>query len=259
MGVYNFPLIFALLKREKGSIAQLVQSISFTPRGSAVRARVLPQNNLILIERWGFFMPISDQYHFRIYQVSYIYLLYILQIFVHLYKKNFNMYNLFKSILLVCSILLISNSINAQVNATATASATIVTGISISKVNDMNFGRLNPGSGGGTAELSTASVVTPTGDVTKLAGATPSAASFTVSGETGYTFSITLPSSDYTISDGSSHNMIVNTFLSSPATSGTIAGGGTTLSVGATLTVAAGQVSGNYTNVTGFTVTVNYN
>jgi hypothetical protein len=156
-------------------------------------------------------------------------------------------------------LVLIMHDLSAQVNATATASATILTGISITKIQDMNFGRLNPGSGGGTASISTAGVVTPTGDVTKLAGVTPTAASFTVSGETGYTFSITLPSSDYTITDGSSHNMTVNTFISDPATTGTIAGGGTTLSVGAKLTVSAGQVSGTYTNGTGFTVTVNYN
>lgn len=152
-----------------------------------------------------------------------------------------------------------TQKISAQVNASATASATILTGISITKVQDMNFGRLNPGNAGGTAVLSTAGVVTPSGDVTKLAGVTPSAASFTVSGETSYTFSITLPSSDYIITDGSSHDMTVNTFLSSPATTGTISGGGTTLSVGAKLTVNAGQVSGIYTNGTGFTVTVNYN
>lgn len=150
------------------------------------------------------------------------------------------------------------NSVSAQVNATATASATILTGISITKVQDMNFGRLNPGASGGTATISTAGVVTPTGDVTKLAGATPTAASFTVSGETGYTFSISLPTSDYTISY-LTNNMTVNTFISDPATTGTIVGGGTTLSVGAKLTVASGQVSGTYTNGTGFTVTVNYN
>lgn len=169
------------------------------------------------------------------------------------------MKNKFKLFLLLSVVIVISSKTSAQVNASATASATILTGISITKVQDMNFGRLNPGASGGNAVLSTAGVVTPSGDVTKLAGVTPSAASFTVSGETGYTFSISLPSSDYIISDGSSHNMTVNTFLSDPATSGTISGGGTTLSVGAKLTVSAGQVSGTYTNGTGFTVTVNYN
>lgn len=157
----------------------------------------------------------------------------------------------------VCLIFSIK-SVNAQVNATATASATILTGISITKVQDMNFGRLNPGSGGGTASVSTSGVVSPTGDVTKLAGVTATAASFTVSGEIGYTFSITLPTSDYIISY-LTNNMTVNTFVSDPSSTGTIAGGGTTLSVGAKLTVTAGQVSGTYTNGTGFAVTVNYN
>lgn len=163
-----------------------------------------------------------------------------------------------KCLFFFCLSFLLLNNLNAQVNATATASATILTGISITKVQDMNFGRLNPGTSGGTATISTAGVVTPTGDVTKLAGITATAATFTVSGETGYTFSITLPSSDYIISY-LTNNMTVNTFVSDPTPTGTIAGGGTTLSVGAKLTVAAGQVSGTYTNGTGFTVTVNYN
>lgn len=169
------------------------------------------------------------------------------------------MHKIYKLLALIIVSLTFVNGIEAQVNATATASATILSGISITKVNDMNFGRLNPGINGGAAVLSTASIITPSGDVTKLAGTTPTAASFTVSGETSYTFSITLPSSDYIISDGSSHNMTVNTFLSDPSSTGTIVGGGTTLSVGAKLTISAGQVSGVYTNGTGFTVTVNYN
>lgn len=161
-------------------------------------------------------------------------------------------------VLFLLLLIVTSDYLSAQVNATATASATILTGISITKVQDMNFGRLNPGTSGGTATISTSGVVTPTGDVTKLAGVTATAATFTVSGETGYTFSITLPSSDYTISY-LTNNMTVNTFVSDPTPTGTIAGGGTTLSVGAKLTVSAGQVSGTYTNGTGFTVTVNYN
>jgi hypothetical protein len=154
---------------------------------------------------------------------------------------------------------IMSFTVHAQVNASATASATILAGISITKSQDMNFGRLNPGSGGGTVVLSTAGVVTPSGDVTKLAGVTPTAATFSVAGETGYTFSITLPTTDYIINDGNSHEMTVNLFTSDPASTGTIAGGGTTLKVGATLTIATGQISGIYTNLTGFNVTVNYN
>ena len=151
------------------------------------------------------------------------------------YMKN-------KNILILLLILAIGTTqkISAQVNASATASATILSGINITKVQDMHFGRLNPGAYGGTAVLSNSGVVAPSGDVTKLAGVTPSAASFTESGETGYTISITLPSSDYIISDGPSHDMTLNTNLSNPPITGTISGGGTTFSVGAKLTVIAG-------------------
>ena len=47
--------IFALLSERNGSIAQLVQSTCLTSRGSAVRSRVLPQNNESRILR-DFFM-----------------------------------------------------------------------------------------------------------------------------------------------------------------------------------------------------------
>lgn len=154
---------------------------------------------------------------------------------------------------------IIAFTVNAQVNASATASATILAGITITKSQDMNFGRLNPGIGGGSVLLSTAGVVTPSGDVTKLAGITPTAATFSVAGENNYTFSITLPTSNYIINDGSGHEMTVSLFTSDPTPTGTIAPGGTSLKVGATLTITAGQVSGLYTNGTGFNVTVNYN
>jgi hypothetical protein len=54
--------------------------------------------------------------------------------------------------------------------------------------------------------------------------------------------------------------MTVNTFTSSPSVTGALSTGGTqTLTVGATLNVAAGQAAGTYTNATGVPVTVNYN
>ncbi len=54
--------------------------------------------------------------------------------------------------------------------------------------------------------------------------------------------------------------MAVGTFVSSPATTGTLSSGGTqTLKVGATHSVAAAQTAGVYTNATGVPVTVNYN
>ena len=151
----------------------------------------------------------------------------------------------------------------AQTSATANASATIVTPISISKTLDMNFGNVAVQTAtGGTVVMTPAAVRSATGGVTlPTTAGTVTAATFTVSGQATYTYSITLPSTDLTITSGS-NTMAVNLFTSNPAAtgSGTLSAGGTqTLTVGATLNVAAAQPAGLYTSATPFTVTVNYN
>jgi hypothetical protein len=156
-----------------------------------------------------------------------------------------------------------TNASFAQATATASASANIITPISVVKTVDMNFGNVAV-----SATVAGTVVLAPNGNRTAggsggvtlpATTGTVAAASFTVSGQAGYTYAITLPSST-TITDGSSHNMTVNTFTSSPATTGTLNGSGTeTLTVGATLNVIAGQAAGTYTNATGVPVTVNYN
>ena len=148
----------------------------------------------------------------------------------------------------------------AQVSATANATATIVTPIAISKTVDMNFGNIAVLTGtGGTVVLAPAGTRTKTGGVTlPVTAGTITAASFTVTGASGYTYSITLPGSATTISY-LTNNMTVDTWTSNPVTTGTLTSGTQTLNVGATLNVSAGQVAGVYTSGTPFTVTVNYN
>jgi len=147
-----------------------------------------------------------------------------------------------------------------QVSATANASATIVTPISIANTADLAFGNLIVGAAGGTAVISPAGARSVTGDV--VVPATPgtfNAAAFTVTGEAGFTYSITLPAAATTITSGA-NTMTVNTWTSTPTPTGTIGGGGTqALTVGATLNVAGSQAAGTYTSGTAFTVTVNYN
>jgi len=173
------------------------------------------------------------------------------------------MKNIVKSIVIAASVIAISNTSFAQATATASASANIITPITIVKTVDMNFGNVAV-----SATLSGTTVLAPAG--TRTTGGsggvtlpattgTVSAASFTVSGQASYTYAITLPST-CTITDGASHNMTVNSFTSTPSATGTLSSGGTqTLNVGATLNVAAAQASGTYTNATGVPVTVNYN
>ena len=162
----------------------------------------------------------------------------------------------------VCAVFLLAFSMkaSAQSSATATATATIVTPITITKTSDMNFGNVAvQASTGGTVVMTAAGVRTPTSGVT-LPGAagTVSAASFTVNGQSGYTYAITLPAS-VTLTDAASHSMNVSNFTSTPTATGTLTGGTETLNVGATLNVVAAQAAGVYTSATPFTVTVNYN
>ena len=173
------------------------------------------------------------------------------------------MKNISKVIIAASISIFAANTSFAQASATASATAIIVTPITISKTVDMNFGNVAvSASASGTVVLSTASGRTTggSGGVTLPATTgTVAAASFAVAGQATYTYAITLPTTA-TLSDGASHTMTVSSFTSNPSGTGTLSSGGTqTLLVGATLAVSAGQTAGTYTNSTGVPVTVNYN
>ena len=150
---------------------------------------------------------------------------------------------------------------NAFSQATASATATIITPIAITNALDMNFGNLTV-----QAETSGTVVIAPTGTRTKTAGVnlpsttgTFTAASFIIEGASEYAYIITIPSTGYIITNATTlETMTVSAFTSSPSSTG-ILDGSKTLNIGATLNVAAEQVPGVYTNATGFDVTVNYN
>jgi len=172
------------------------------------------------------------------------------------------MKNLVKAIATAAIIIAGSTASFAQATATAAASATIITPITIAKTVDMNFGNVAVSATlAGTAVLAPAGTRTTggAGGVTLPATVgTVTAATFTVSGQASYTYAITLPSTATITSSG--NTMTVNAFTSSPSATGLLSSGGSqTLTVGATLNVAAGQASGTYTNASGVPVTVNYN
>jgi hypothetical protein len=150
--------------------------------------------------------------------------------------------------------------VNAQVSATATTSATIITPIAITKTVDMNFGNVAVSPTiAGTVVLAPAGTRTKTGGVTLPAVAgTVTAASFNVTGLGTSTYAITLPGT-ITLAGVPSGTMTVGTFISTPSGTGALTAGVQTLLVGATLNVAAAQAAGVYTNTTDLTVTVNYN
>jgi len=166
-----------------------------------------------------------------------------------------------KLILAALVMMVSASGVHAQATANATATATIVTPISITKTVDMNFGNISvdPATGG-TTILTPAGSRSSTGGVTlPVTTGTVAAASFDVAGEPAYTYAITLPAGALTISSGA-NSMLVSAFTSTPSSTGTLdVSGAQTVTVGATLNVAAGQGSGVYTSVAPFDVTVNYN
>lgn len=160
---------------------------------------------------------------------------------------------------LVAILTITSFSVKAQVSATASTSATIIAPISIVKDVDMDFGNVAVSPTlSGTVVLSPNSSRVQTGGVTlPVTTGTVSAAQFTVNGESGTTYSISLPAS-VVLSNGA-NTMNVNSFTSTPTPTGTLTGGTEVILVGATLNVAAAQAAGLYTNPSDLVVTVNYN
>lgn len=141
---------------------------------------------------------------------------------------------------------------------TASASAVIIAPLTITRNTDLHFGTVMRSAVAGTVTVSPVD-----GTRSSLGGVTLSAlaplhsrAQFTVEGETGKTYTISLPTTDVIITNATSDQMEVNAFTSDPTPTGSIAAGTSTLYVGATLNVDANQASGAYTGT--FSVTVNY-
>ncbi len=115
----------------------------------------------------------------------------------------------------VIAIVMIAFSASAfgQNTATASASARIIAPISITKVTDLHFGTIIAGVGAVT--VTPAGGRSATGPVLSTLAPVHSAASFTVSGESGLTYSIGLSAGPITITDGT-NTMNVAGFNSNP-------------------------------------------
>lgn len=167
-----------------------------------------------------------------------------------------------KKIILASALLLtsiISNRLNAQNSATETANAsvTLISPISITKASDLNFGTFVAGETSGTITMTPSGTISTGGGVTEISGGDISAATFTVAGEMGQSYAITLPSSDVILRGFTEGEFVtLNTFTSNPTNTGVI-GTDTTIAVGGTLTVPANSEAATYTGT--FDVIVNYN
>ena len=144
-------------------------------------------------------------------------------------------------------------------NVQGTATAELVAPIAIVQNAQMDFGTLSGGAGVGTVVLDTAGGRTTTGDAVVVPSGAGAAGNFTISGESGRSYILTI-SATATISDGT-NTMTVNNFTNT--SSGTLPAATEIFTVGATLNLGANQPAGTYTtgNAGGstYTVTVNYN
>lgn len=167
-----------------------------------------------------------------------------------------------KRITLVIAIILIfgiSNQVKAQNSATdsANASVTLITPISITKTADLNFGTFVASSSSGTITITPGGTVSVSGGVTEISGGDKSAATFTVAGETGQSYVITLPTTGVALNSSiEGESLMLNAFTSNPTDTGIVGTDGT-ISVGGTLTIPADSKADTYTGT--FDVTVNYN
>ncbi len=143
-------------------------------------------------------------------------------------------------------------------DATATAAATIAAAIGIANPAELSFGIASPDPANpGTVVLIPAGTRTnPDGFLTLIGGGTVAAAAFDVNGGANATYTISLPASVILNSGGNS--MTANAFTDSLGGAGTLDGlGAQSFTVGATLSVGAGQAVGTYTGT--FDVIVLYN
>lgn len=143
--------------------------------------------------------------------------------------------------------------------ASSDSTATIVTAISLTNTAALDFGSaVADAASQGTVEMGAGGTRTCT-TVTCVTQDPGNAASFDVSGEANYSYDVTLPGSAITLTHDSNgtDTMSADTFAASNAGSGTLDGSGAdTFTVGATLTVGAGQTAGGYTGT--FDVSVDY-
>jgi hypothetical protein len=155
-----------------------------------------------------------------------------------------------------------TTTVNAQTEiktATATISANIITPITITKVSEMSFGNVVANTAGGTIVLSNDGVKSSTSLQLPAVAGTVTAASFTVTGQDGYLYTITLPTTyDITTGGATAAETMTLSDFTNDATN-TLTGGTETFHVGATLTVLPNQTAGTYAAAAPLPVSVNYN
>lgn len=151
----------------------------------------------------------------------------------------------------------------AQSSATAEASATLLTPLSIKKDANLNFGTIASSATDGTATIEASEVGkrTVTNGVAALGGS-PSPAKFTVTGAKDQYYGMVTPPSTIQLtneSDGTKKLDLVLTYSNNAKDSRKFdINGKNIFYVGGSINIPAGTIAGIYSNKTGLTVTVAY-
>ena len=159
-----------------------------------------------------------------------------------------------KTLLLTALLTTISASTVYAATQTGTATATIRAAITVTAGQTMQFGTIGATATQGKIALSVAGARSLSTGTNPLY-TTSQQGTFTITAEPST--ALTISAANTTLSDGASHTMALDTYTFNPTSGSSTDGtGNMTLNVGATLTVAANQVSGAYTGT--YTLTVVY-
>lgn len=149
-------------------------------------------------------------------------------------------------------------------STSATGTASVVQPITLVKNTDLAFGSLvRPSLGSNTVTIDPASgarTISGTGDASPGSALAASRATYSVAGEGGATFTVTVPTSFTMARVGGNETLPVS--LTASALSGALSGsigssGSANFSIGGSLPLSSTTVSGDYTGT--FDVTVGYN
>ena len=146
-------------------------------------------------------------------------------------------------------------TVASAAGVTTSASANVITPMTIAEVTALDFGDVGVGALGGDVTLAPGGGRSVTaGDAEIIAGGSNTAGTFTITGQPNKAYTLTYPAAAVDISGGVG-TMDVGAFTDN--SSGTIPLAGTeNFNVGATLTIGGGQAAGLYSNT--YTLTVNY-
>ena len=128
-------------------------------------------------------------------------------------------------------------------SASFTASATIIQPIGITTTKNMEFANIDA-KNGGTVILTPENTRVTSGNLQLAEGGNVSAATFEVTGQSGFAFGISLPIGNHLLTSGSESMTIQNFTTNYDGSS--LSGNGKTIRVGASLIVDPNQQPGDY-------------